>query len=62
MTNPMFEDIDPWERIVIMQQRIEMLEKIQEELIRSVTIHQEHMRNLNSAVMALQKLYMEMQK
>jgi hypothetical protein len=54
-----FEDMDPWERILIMQQRVELLEKIQEELIRSVTIQQEHMKNVNLAVMSLQKLYME---
>jgi len=56
---PMFEDIDPWERIMLLQQRVEMLEKIQEELIRSVTIQQTHMKEINAAVMALQKLYME---
>ncbi len=57
--NPMFEDIDPWERIMLLQQRVEMLEKIQEELIRSVTIQQTHMKEINAAVMALQRLYME---
>ncbi len=56
---PMFEDIDPWERIMLLQQRVEMLEKIQEELIRSVTIQQTHMKEINAAVMALQRLYME---
>jgi hypothetical protein len=55
----MFEDIDPWERIMLLQQRVEMLEKIQEELIRSVTIQQTHMKEINAAVMALQRLYME---
>ena len=58
----MFEDIDPWERLMILQQRVEMLERIQEELIRSVTIQQEHMKNVNLAVMSLQKLYMENQQ
>jgi hypothetical protein len=58
----MFEDIDPWERLMILQQRVEMLERIQEELIRSVTIQQEHMKNINLAVMSLQKLYMENQQ
>ena len=56
---PMFEDIDPWERIMLLQSRVEMLEKIQEELIRSVTIQQTHMKEINAAVMALQRLYME---
>ena len=60
--NNMFEDIDPWERLMILQQRVEMLERIQEELIRSVTIQQEHMKNINLAVMSLQKLYMENQQ
>jgi hypothetical protein len=60
--NNMFEDIDPWERLMILQQRVEMLERIQEELIRSVTIQQEHMKNVNLAVMSLQKLYMENQQ
>ena len=55
----MFEDMDPWERIMLLQQRVELLEKIQEELIRSVTIQQEHMKNINAAVMSLQHLYME---
>jgi len=58
----MFEDIDPWERLMILQQRVEMLERIQAELIRSVTIQQEHMKNINLAVMSLQKLYMENQQ
>ena len=57
--NNMFDDIDPWERLLLLQQRVEMLERIQEELIRSVTIQQEHMKNINAAVMTLQKLYME---
>lgn len=57
--NPMFDDIDPWERIILLQERVEMLEKIQNELIRSITIHQEHLKNINGAVMSLQRLYME---
>jgi hypothetical protein len=60
--NNMFDDIDPWERLLLLQQRVEMLERIQEELIRSVTIQQEHMKNVNLAVMSLQKLYMENQQ
>jgi hypothetical protein len=60
--NNMFDDIDPWERLMILQQRVEILERIQEELIRSVTIQQEHQKNINQAVMTLQKLYMENQQ
>jgi hypothetical protein len=60
--NNMFDDIDPWERLMILQQRVEMLERIQEELIRSITIQQAHMKEVNLAVMSLQKLYMENQQ
>lgn len=57
--NNMFDNMDPWERIQLLQQRVELLEQIQQELIRSVTIQQQHMKTVNSAVISLQKLYME---
>jgi hypothetical protein len=58
--NGMFDDdLDPYERLIIMQARIEQLEQIQEEIINNIRITGAHLHAHNEAINDLQKNYVE---
>jgi len=50
----MFED-DPYEQFLIMQQRIETLEQINNEIVHHLKITTDHVDNIGKAVNQLQK-------
>jgi histone acetyltransferase (RNA polymerase elongator complex component) len=57
--NEMFDDLDPYERMIMMQARIEQLEQIQEEIIKNIQITGAHLHALSTAINDLQKNYVE---
>lgn len=58
--NGMFDDdLDPYERLIVMQARIEQLEQIQEEIIKNIQITGAHLHSISIAVNDLQKQYLE---
>lgn len=46
---------DPWERLIIMQQRIANLEAINQEIIKHIELSSKHVDELHTAITAMQK-------
>ena len=55
-----FDDLDPWERIVLMQQRIEQLESINNEIVKHIQITSRHIDNLNKSIHQMQMDHVEL--
>jgi uncharacterized membrane-anchored protein YhcB (DUF1043 family) len=51
----MFDDLDPWEMLQIMQTRIETLETMNNEIVHHLKITTEHVDNIGKAVNQIQR-------
>lgn len=49
-----FDGMDPWDRLITMQARIEQLESINTEIVKHVQLTSRHLDSLNKAVSKLQ--------
>lgn len=59
MDNELFNDMDPWERIMMMQQRVEQLEAINKQIIDAITIQRHRADLAEQGIQNLQKFIME---
>ena len=59
MDENMFDDLDPYERIMVMQARIEQLEQTQDEIIKNLNIKAAHMNAMSDAINQVQKEQLE---
>ena len=51
----LFGDMDPWEMIQVMEQRIQTLEKINNEIVKHLEVTSNHLDSVGKAVNRLQK-------
>lgn len=56
----LFNDLDPYDRLVILEARIDQLEQIQEEIIKNIQITGSHLNTLSQAVNQLQQDYVSL--
>ena len=51
----MFDDLDPWERIMLLQTRVEQLESINNEIVKHLQLTSQHVDSISKAVNQLQR-------
>lgn len=59
MHNDLFSDMDPWERVMMLQQRVESLESINRKIIEAITIQCRRADLADQGIQNLQKYLME---
>jgi len=58
----MFDDMDPWERMMTLQARVEALESINNEIVKHLQLTSQHVDSISKAVNQLQRDQVEIQK
>jgi hypothetical protein len=56
----MMFDMDPYDRLVLIEQKLSQLQNIQDQLIQNAEITAQHLRTVSTAISALQNNYLEL--
>ena len=59
MNNDLFGDIDPWERIIMLQLRVEQLEAVNNQIIDAINIQRKRADLADEGIQTLQRFIME---
>lgn len=58
--NPLFSNLDPYDRLVLIEKKLSHLEHIQNELIHNAEITAGHLKSVSQAISALQNNLLEL--